>query len=299
MKRITDPRVLIVVHEGERAWRSAFAVSLLVGVAEVGFALIDFRIFPDLLLPLLRCAHAILCAGCVALLMSRKGSPTVRLGNMVFALVALPFFVIFWIAETKMAGLGKPWIPFIGHKLVMMGLALMAPASFWLSAGLIAGLTLESVALWFTFEEHVRAMQGLWEPWVTLIIGGIGGALLVYRSRSLDVERRFSRARTRAENLQRLARLFLAVRDQTNTPLQTIEIASVLLRSRYPDAAQTLDRIDGAVTQLKELSQLLSGFEDLLLWKQGDDSIDAQTLFHMIQHAGAEETPPPPPRRKV
>ena len=45
------------------------------------------------------------------------------------------------------------------------------------------------------------------------------------------------RIRTESIATQRLARAFLALRDFTNTPLQTIELAAGILRKQHPELA--------------------------------------------------------------
>jgi hypothetical protein len=278
----------LVAHEHERTWRACLATSALVGLGQIAFALIDLRVYPDRLLSGLRLGHAALCAVLVALLLVYRRNVTPRAWKVAFLLIGLPFLPIFWIAELRMAALGVPWTPFIGHKLVMIGIALLAP-SVWLGGFLIGGVALEAVLLWLSFVSRVRLAVG-WEPWVTLIYAAVAVALLAYRGHSLRLEHEFLRARAEAESLERFARLFLAVRDQVNTPLQTIELATVLLELRCPDGGEeSLQRIQHSVNRLRELMRLLSGFDNLMQWREEDASLDAQALLQQLRQELIEE----------
>jgi hypothetical protein len=277
-----------VTHERERAFRASLATASMVGLGEVAFAVVDAGIHVDALLPLMRAGHVALCAVLVAYLLVYRERIPVRRLDLVFVLIGLPFFPIFWVAELRMAALSVPWTPFIGHKLVMIGIALLAP-SVRVGGVLIGAVTLEGILLWLSFVSRVRLAVG-WEPWVTLIYAAVALSLLVYRGQSLRLERKFFQARAEAESLERFARLFLAVRDQANTPLQTIELATMLLELRCAEGdADSLARIQHSVNRLRDLMRLLSGFDNLMQWREEDASLDAQALLQQLRTELLEE----------
>ena len=80
-------------------------------------------------------------------------------------------------------------------------------------------------------------------PGPSLIYAVFAVAMLAYRAHSVALARRMFRVRTESIATQRLARAFLALRDFTNTPLQTIELAANIVRNG-PGAGAILDRID-------------------------------------------------------
>ena len=91
-------------------------------------------------------------------------------------------------------------------------------------------------------------------------------ALLAYRAHRIALARRMLRIRTESIATQRLARAFLALRDFTNTPLQTIELAAVILRKQNPELAPILDRIDRSVDRLYRLNNTFSVYESQIEW---------------------------------
>jgi hypothetical protein len=86
-------------------------------------------------------------------------------------------------------------------------------------------------------------------------------------------------ARSESAAAERLARTFLALRDYTNTPLQTIELASRTIRARDGTLAPILDRIDRSLTRLLRLNQTFSAYEAHLDWSRRDVSLDPRGII--------------------
>jgi hypothetical protein len=84
--------------------------------------------------------------------------------------------------------------------------------------------------------------------------------------------------RTESIATQRLARTFLALRDFTNTPLQTIELAAKVVRARCPEMTPTLDRIDRSIDRLYRLNHAFSVYESQIEWTDKDVSPDPSVV---------------------
>jgi hypothetical protein len=84
------------------------------------------------------------------------------------------------------------------------------------------------------------------------------------------------RTRVEREALEQLARKLLAIRDLTNTPVQTIELTSAVLRMHHPDLKPQLDRLDRALAQLHQLNELLEGVQSSARWSPALESFDAR-----------------------
>ncbi|QRK13530.1 hypothetical protein JQX13_09360 [Archangium violaceum] len=208
-----------------------------------------------------------------------------------FAGAVLPFLPVFAMAEHAMAGSGLLWVPMTGHRLVMLALGVLAPTGLWLGGGLIAAFALETVVLWFALGlgQH-PGVRSPWEPWVTLVYGGVALTMLAYRVRSHSIELKLREARTEAEALERLARLFLVVRDATNTPLQTLELSLALLRKRDPGCSPTtLAAMERAMERLRALFQRLGIADPLVVWREGDESFDADVMLRHLEEELARE----------
>ncbi|HEX5750232.1 MAG TPA: hypothetical protein VFZ09_28635 [Archangium sp.] len=286
-------RALGVVEEEllGRGWRGAFFGNLLVAFTELAYVFIDYRVFRGaLLLPVLRALHVLWVLGVLGLLFARRRRLTPALINGGFVGGVLPFLPIFALAESFMTGSGLIWVPMTGHRLVMLAIGVLAPTGLWLGGGLIAAFALEAGVLWFALGLGSHpGVRSPWEPWVTLIYGGVALTMLAYRVRSHTIELKLREVRAEAEALERLARLFLAVRDATNTPLQTLELSIALLRQRSPESEPTLAAMERAVHRIRSLTQRLGSVDPLLVWREGDESFDADAMLRHLEEDLARE----------
>ncbi len=275
-----------------RAWRGTAYGTGLVALTELAYALIDYRVFEGgLLLPGLRVLHVLEAVLLLGLLLSRRQRVSSELIAACFAGVVLPFLPLFALAEHGMAASDHVWVPMTGHRLVMLAIGVLAPTGLWLGGGLILTFALEAVVLWYALRLGTHpGVRSPWEPWVTpLIYGGLSLAMLAYRVRSHDIERKLREARAEAEALERLARLFLVMRDAANTPLQTLELSIALLKRRSPESASTTDTMERAVHRLRSLTLRLGSADSLLVWREGDESFDADTMLRRLEEDLARE----------
>lgn len=274
-----------------RGWRGSFFGNLLVVLTELAYVFIDYQVFRGaLLLPVLRSLHVLWALGVLGILFARRSRLTPALINGSFVAGVLPFLPIFALAEYFMVGTGLIWVPMTGHRLVMLAIGVLAPTGLWLGGGLLAAFALEAVVLWFSLGLGSHpGVRSPWEPWVTLIYGSVALTMLAYRVRSHRIELKLREARAEAEALERLARLFLAVRDATNTPLQTLELSIALLRHRSPGSEPTTAAMERAVQRLRSLMQRLGSVDPLLVWREGDESFDADAMLRHLEEDLARE----------
>jgi hypothetical protein len=285
-----DPTPLPVTDEQRvRAWWSAFFATLLTLLGEVAYIFIDWQVHPgNRVLPTLRTLHVLESMGLLVLLFARRGSASPRLSAGVFTAVALPHLIIFAVAEVAMAGSGRMWQPLTGHRLLMLGIGLLAPMGPELGLGLIGAFALEAVLLWYGLGLNTR-LQMPWEPWITLVWGGSACGLLAFRMRTQRIEQRLQQARAETESLERAARLLLAMRDAANTPLQSLEVGVSLLQQRSPDNAALLAPMERALTRLRSLTQRMAAADPLLNWDSHEESIDAEEVLRNLEESLTRE----------
>lgn len=257
-------------------WASLFAAGMSL-VGEVAYIFIDWQVFHGaLLLPVLRGLHVLLCAVLLGVLLAHRNDASTRLSAGVFTAVSLAYLPIFAVAEVAMAASGLVWLPLTGHRLLMLGMGLLAPTGLRLGCLLVGSFALEGVILWYGLGLHQR-LEMPWEPWVTLVWGGAAVGLLAFRVRSQLIERRLLLASAEAESLERVARLLLVLRDGANTPLQSLELALTLLRQRSAaDNAALLNTMERALTQLRALTQRMAIADPLLQWDGHNEAFDVE-----------------------
>ncbi len=265
-----------------RVWRSTTFGTVMVALAELAYAFIDYRVHGTLQLPVLRVLHVLWSLVVLGLLLGRREALTSRGIDALFVAAVVPFLPLFAVAEYAMAFSGRTWEPMTGHRLVMLAISVLAPTRLWLGGGLIAAFALEAVVLWYVLGM-ARVLGGfIWEPWLTLIYGGVALGLLGWRVRNHTIELKLRQARADAEALERLARLLLALRDAANTPLQTLELALTLLR-RGPCSEALLASMERAVHRLRALTQRMASADALLVWHKGEESFDAETVLKELE----------------
>lgn len=169
-------------------------------------------------------------------------------------------------------------IPFQVHKLGALTVAILAPER-WAGLLCIFAFALIPVLQFVRLDPAQQARIDTSEPLVLLVYGAVGAVLLLYRLRGLATERALVQAQTEAADARRTARLLLAVRDLSNTPLQVIALASAAARRRSPGLGEPLDRLDRALERLRALHQPLKAYEADLEWRPGDESIDAEAVL--------------------
>ena len=261
------------------AWRGALVAASLNAVAMpldsvLGHALPGLPLWPNLL-------SASVGALLVVVLIARRKSTTVRQAAILFLVNTAATVLALWVTSAVWASAGPRWLPFQANKLGALAAALLAPE---LGSGLAAiGAYVAMVPLrCLTFAPAVWRNFAFGEPWTIVIYGLFGVALLVYRLQGQALERRVLRLYSETAATERLARTFLAVRDFTNTPLQTIELATEAIRQTNPELGLTLDRIDRSVDRLFRLNHTFSAYESHLKWTPDDVSMDPDALVGRI-----------------
>ncbi|MCU1282854.1 MAG: uncharacterized protein JWM53_6400, partial [bacterium] len=96
------------------------------------------------------------------------------------------------------------------------------------------------------------------EPWVTLVFMAIGVAALLLRDQRRVASLAVLRAESQATALHRRAAMLLALRDQLNTPLQTLVLGATRLALHEPthDAARLATALHRLVGLSRELANV-------------------------------------------
>ncbi len=214
----------------------------------------------------------------VAVLFVRRRTPSAAFNRTVFLLNLAAILGALWMTSGAFAAAVGRWVPFQANKLGTLATAMLAPD---LASGLLGiGAFVAMVVLkYLTFSPEIVRQFPIGEPWTILIYGVFSAALLVYRLHAQGLERRVLTMRSETAATERLARTFLAVRDFTNTPLQTIELAAEVIRKREPTLGPIVDRIDRSVDRLFRLNHTFTTYESHLRWTSGDVSPDADALM--------------------
>jgi hypothetical protein len=148
----------------------------------------------------------------------------------------------------------------MGHKFLMVGMALVAGGRLRLSLVLILLTAASAVAAFFLLHMGARRdLISVSEPWVTLVFMLIGIVVLMMRERRRVASIQLLRAESETAADYRRAALILALRDELNSPLQCLLSSAAALEldpQRSRDISQVRVAVDGLVALSRELAQI-------------------------------------------
>jgi hypothetical protein len=230
----------------------------------------------------------------LAVLVWRDDRPSVRFG--IAALLACNALVIaaLWVSQQVIAESGVPWVPFRPNHLGALTAAMLAPGRMWVGILTVTGFTGAALAQYSLFDPSIRDRLPFGDPWATIAFGGFGLGVLLFRRRASRVEHDSIDLQVRMKNLERFARTMLAVRDLTNTPLQTLKLSADLLRADKPPTRLIADRVDGAVRRLQEIDRIAATYDRDLPWPPDSESIAAIDVLDDVATRSTWPTPSRP-----
>jgi hypothetical protein len=229
-----DVGVHSVAVDPRSEWQLASAMACIAGVGTLVFLLVDLRgvgVRPVELI--VRIVHLLIFAGVGVWLWARRRRPTRRLATIAALTMWAPYFVTLWLSEETAALAGHPWGPFVGHKMLFIGTAVIIPGSPWFGAAMLLALGLHALALWFYLDLGTASADlPLDEPWATVGYLCVAGVLYGVRIHQGRVEHELARVRAEAKSLEVSTEVLIVLHDLMNTPLQVLELAIALLRQR-------------------------------------------------------------------
>ncbi len=241
----TEPEIV-------EARRGALVAAVIAIAGEGSIAVSDARSLGFGPLVFVRLAHVALATCALAILLVRRRS--VRVAEIAFALVVIPFLPVLMLSEIEFAAHHQVREHGSWYKLTMLGIAALAPASPGLPATVVVALGVQRVVLRFVLGSQ-PTVPG--EPWITLIFAAIAVGMLVSRAHRREAVARAARVAARAAALDRMTRLLLGIRDRANTPLQTIAFGAAVVARRCTDQQRIARAMENAVVRLRRLSNAL------------------------------------------
>jgi hypothetical protein len=208
------------------------------------------------------------------LIITRRRPSSRRAVWVVLALYAatLPLITYnqFWLLQV-----GRPYAPFLGHKLLMGILGLTLTTRFWLGVVLIVIAAANAVVIWFVLDlgayDHILESA---EPVVVLLYMLVGIVALRLLERRQNASIQLLRDEAAASAMHRRTVMFLALRDRLNSPLQTLVLGAPAAISQVPTRAG--ERMQAAIDRLVDLSHELADLEVPVSRRLGRESFDAE-----------------------
>lgn len=150
--------------------------------------------------------------------------------------------------------------PFGGFKLAAFAIALIAPYPLLNGYLSLLGCAIMPTIMYYTILSDYHSRMTVQEPGLTVVTAVVCFLVYMYRHRGLKIERELSKLKTDKENLEELAKIFLSLRDLTNTPIQNLMLVSTLLIEDKINSERAAKYLNVSTQQLSLISQILSEF---------------------------------------
>lgn len=218
------------------------------------------------------------------LYLHRHNIPSTKSLEVGFFILSAPFIITSWTGETLGLQLGQVRQPLIPFQFLCVYIAVASPGRVWVAACEILVSLAFAVAFWLFLKNQFSLTGITGEPWATLAYGLISLMLLGARAYRKRMIRRLEKNRAEAEAFERAARLFLAVRDRANSPLQVINLCASLIESRNPEETETVERLRRSLVKLQDLTEILAETD---VWREtyqagGDISKEIDKTFSKL-----------------
>lgn len=145
-----------------------------------------------------------------------------------------------------------------GYKIFAVLIALIAPAPAWIGYVLI-GCCIVFPSLQALFITTDMAVQTNYrDPWLTIIYAILAFIVFKYRIHAQKVEIELIETKSKEKSLKYFSDISMAIRDLTNSPLQSIDLVTDLLEQNNitPEKAGSLLRPN--IKKLHDLSNMMA-----------------------------------------
>lgn len=270
---------------------SMFAAALLIAFSVASFGWSSYKVYGVSAPVWVTLAHVIvaLLVAWAALRMGRLTLPRVVVSEL---LLITPMYYEVWSRHAWLMELGTQFTPFQGLKLIVIGLAVVVPAPVWLHMIWLAGFGVLSAVVWYRIELAGLPTAYLAdEPWFTVMFFVTGLGLLVYRWHSQNLAHKLMAAEARSRAIAGVARLFLRMRDETNTPLQNLRLGLELGAQRHPEETDLLGKMRAALDRIEASRGVLSRYDHLISWDGSELRADPEfeALLAELEHEAKNE----------
>lgn len=175
------------------------------------------------------------------------------------------------------------------YKVTAVIVAMLAPFPHFL------GYLLLAICLFFPpiqvllYSREVMHISGQYEPWITMCYSLAAFLVLHHRLGTLKLHANLIESQAKEKNLRDFADVALALRDLTNTPLQSLDLIIELLRQEKISQVQAADLLSKTTYRLRELMLVLSDQQKKLTNHQIRHSMDSMDILRQSFGSGPKK----------
>ena len=235
----------------------------------------------------LQWAHVGISAVGLIIAYATRKSWSLGLAVTLFIMIYGPYYYLTWHQHEIYILHSLAFSPFVAIKLHFFALAFLVPGPFWVNLLLMMAFGVEAVVMWAHFDIPNLKMVILgFEPITTMLFGLVSLFLLFFRYRDEKIIRELSIKHAEAEAYEKVAKIFLNIRDRTNTPIQTLKIATFILSKRLPPDDEMISIMEKSIAKLTDLNEILNQTESHIRW-HGPEMMSDQEVLKLVSELDA------------
>ncbi len=164
---------------------------------------------------------------------------------------------------------------FGGYKYISLLIALIAPSPLWLGYFLISCCLFVPPVQVLIFSPEISLYSSYREPWVSMGYAVVAFFILKYRLESQKLQASLIESKANEKSLSDFADVAIALRDLSNTPLQSLGLLADLLENEQITYQQAAELLKSATYKLHEIIHIFNEQQKKMEWRDGQESLDS------------------------
>lgn len=180
----------------------------------------------------------------------------------------------------QLAAVKNQSISYFGsYKVMAVVIALLAPFPHYAGYFLLSFCLLIPPLQVLFFSREVMQASGQYEPWITMCYALVAFLVLHHRISTLKMHANLIESQTKEKSLRDFADVAMALRDLTNTPLQSLDLLTDLLREEKISQKQASELLSRTTYRLRDLMQVLSEQQKKIARQQVQESMNSMDII--------------------
>jgi hypothetical protein len=164
---------------------------------------------------------------------------------------------------------------FAAYRFGALLVAIVAPSPVWVCYT-VFGMALFIPPLQVLFiNPEISVFSSYREPWVTMVYPLVSYIILKIRRESQHTEMMLVESRASEKSLKDFAEVAVALRDLTNTPLQSLDLLTELLNSESITPKQASEYLSKTTYKLHEIIHIFNEYQKNMMWQSGKETLDS------------------------
>lgn len=201
---------------------------------------------------------------------------------LVYLALFLPYAYFNWTLQLDYLSSGREWIPLVSGKIQLLLLAFLVPGPYWVNLVMMVLVCAQNIFIWYHLDLPNSPNVVLSsEPQVSFIYISIAVALITFRYRDQKLIEKLTKEKAVYEVHEKLAQIFLSMRDRTNSPLQSQKLAVAILKRECPEKMHIVRPLENSIETIERINKILGKLETQFPVFSKDLMTEEETLAYL------------------